>query len=191
MNSYNPSGNKGVVVFLLIISVLLAGFIHTGLNAINEYRWLISVPSVAGIYQILYYMFDRYIWKWSLLRKIDLVTVPDLNGKWRGQLTSSHKSDRHAYPISVIITQRWSKILIRLEAEKSHSRSIAANFLTDDPSSPELVYVYDNDPKAIVSESMHAHSGTARLRLIDSILQGKYYTGQDRKTVGDIELERV
>lgn len=192
MNSYNPDGSRKVVVLLLIISVSLAGLIHAGLDTVNfELQGLVSITSAVGMYQILYYAFDHFVWKWRLLRKIRLVTVPDLNGRWVGKIESSYEQDAQAYPISVSITQQWSKILVRLETGESVSKSIAASFLTDDPSSPELVYVYDNDPRGMAPESMNSHSGTAKLRITGSGLQGQYYTGRGRKTVGDISLKRV
>lgn len=192
MNSYNPNGSRRVVALLLIISVALAGLIHTGLDAVNfELPGLASITSAVGMYQVFYYVFDHFIWKWRVFRKLGLVTVPDLNGQWVGKIKSSYGSDAKDYQIDVFITQQWSKILIRLDTGESHSKSIATSFLTDDPSSPELVYVYDNDPKAMTSESMHAHRGTAKLRITDSGLQGQYYTGKGRRTIGDISLKRM
>ncbi|MBI1658855.1 MAG: hypothetical protein IS632_08830 [Thaumarchaeota archaeon] len=192
MNSYNPNGSEKVVVILLMVSVSLAGLIHAGLDAANlDLQWLISVPSVAIIYGILYYAFEHHVWKWRWLRKLKLVTVPNLNGRWDGQIKSSYASNGQDHQISVTITQQWSKILVRLEAKESNSKSIAASFLMDDPSSPELVYVYDNEPGTWAPESMHIHGGTARLRLTGSVLQGKYYTGQERRTVGEIKLKKA
>ncbi len=191
MNVYSPSRSKTVIVFLLTISVLLTGYVHNALSAINlEFQWLIDAFSAVGIYRVLYYAFDHFIWKWPLLRNRGLVTVPNLNGRWEGQLTSSYESDGNVHSISLVITQQWTKILVRLEAEESHSRSVAASFLTDDPTSPELVYVYENDPMAMAPKSMQIHSGTARLRLTGSTLCGQYYTGRGRGTIGDIVLER-
>lgn len=190
MNSYNPNG-KIVVSILLAISIMFAGGIHTILDVVKfKPQWWISAPSAVVIYQILYYTFEHFIWKCRLLRYLHIVTVPNLNGKWKGRIKSSYRPDEQDYPISVIITQQWSKILIRLETKESHSKSIAASFLMEDPSSPELVYVYDNEPQSMVPESMHPHSGTTRLRLDGSVLQGKYYTGRGRKTIGDIRLEK-
>ena len=191
MSTYSSSGNRRVIVCLLTISITLTGSVHNTLNAFNlEFQWLIDVFSVVVIYRMLHYAFDHFIWKWSWLRKINLVTVPNLNGRWQGHLTSSYTPDNTPHPISVVITQQWSKIWIRLEAEKSHSKSIAASILTDNPTSPELIYVYENDPNAIVQKSMQKHGGTARLRLIDSTLCGQYYTGRGRGTIGDITLKR-
>lgn len=191
MNAYSPSSNKAVTISLLTISIVLTGVMNSVLNAVNlEFQWLISAVSVVGIYRILYFTFDRFIWRWSLLRNLGLIIIPDLNGRWKGHIMSSYHLNNQNYPISVVITQQWSKILVRLETEKSDSKSIAASFLTDDPTSPELIYVYDNDPINMAPESMHAHSGTAKLRLTGSTLRGKYYTGRGRETTGDIVLER-
>ncbi len=191
MNAYSPSGSRGVIVFLLTISVLLTGSVHSALSAVNlEFQWLIDAFSAVLIYRILYYAFDRFIWKWSPLRNLGLVAVPNLNGKWQGHLTSSYTSDNRSHSISVVITQQWSKISIQLEAEESHSRSVAASFLTDNPKSPELVYVYENVPESMKHKSMQIHGGTARLRLTDSTLRGQYYTGRGRETIGNIVLER-
>ena len=131
MNPYNPDRNIIVVVCLLTISTSLAGLIHTGLDAVNPELWWLSVPSAVGIYKMLYYAFDRFVWRWRPLRRLGLVTVPDLNGEWNGQIKSSYESDGRTLQVSVVITQQWSKILARLEAEESCSRSIAASFLTE------------------------------------------------------------
>ena len=155
-----------------------------------EPQWWISAPSAVVIYQILYYTFDHFIWKYRLLRYLRIVTVPNLNGKWKGHIKSSYEPNEQDYPISVVITQQWSKILVRLETDKSHSKSIAASFLMEDSSSPELMYVYGNEPRSITPESMHPHTGTTRLRLDGSVLQGTYYTGRGRSTFGDIRLEK-
>ena len=107
MNPYNPNGSRKVITFLLIISVSLAGLVHTGLDVVNfELQGLVSITSAVGMYQILYYVFDRFIWKWRLLRKIGLVTVPDLNGRWSGTIKSSYKPDAQNYQIDVFITQQ-------------------------------------------------------------------------------------
>ena len=192
MNAYSPSCSKTVIVFLLTISILSTGFVHSALSVVNlEFQWIIDAFSAVGIYKVLYYAFDRFIWKWPPLRRFGLVTVPNLNGSWQGQLTSSYTLDNNVHSISVVITQQWSKILVRLDAEESNSKSVAASFLTNDPTSPELVYVYENDPMAMAPKSMQIHSGTARLRLTGSTLSGQYYTGRGRGTIGDIVLERA
>lgn len=56
-----------------------------------------------------------------------------------------------------------------------------------------LNYEYANEPRAHAIDGMHAHRGTARLRLNceSQVLEGEYYTGRDRKSHGTLRLERL
>ena len=181
-----------MVVVLAAASFLLVWLIHIGLDAIDfKPQWFVSVPSFAGIYSALHWTFDRFVWKFRLLRSFGLIKVPDLNGQWGGQVASLYNQGDPAYPVSVVIMQRWSKIVIRLETGNSRSRSVAASFRTDDLPYPELMYVYVNEPKATALESMNTHRGTAVLELTDGGLQGDYYTGRGRGTVGSIKLSKA
>ena len=93
--------------------------------------------------------------------------------------------------MSVLIIQRWSKMVIRLEAQDSHSHSIGAIFRAGDLAYPELTYVYVSEPKPHAPESMNAHRGTAHLEFKDLVLEGSYYTGRGRREIGTIKLIRL
>ena len=46
-------------------------------------RWMTTVGTavpVTAFFGLLYLLFDRYLWKWSMFRRVLL--VPDLNGVW-------------------------------------------------------------------------------------------------------------
>lgn len=191
MNSYVPNNNWRVVSVLLVASIVLVGTVNAVLDAVDfGLQWIVSPFSVAGIFGLLYFMFDRFIWKWHMLRCLDIVTIPDLNGAWSGEIESSHDQGGQPLQVSVVISQRWSKILVELETEESHSKSVAASFLTSCSSSPELVYAYVNEPKPNAQKSMEMHKGTARLAFTGQSLEGDYYTGRGRVTVGSIRLTR-
>ena len=50
--------------------------------------WYMMAPAgVTFLYGLIYWLFDNYIWKWKLLRKV--LNVPDLNGHWEGNLISA------------------------------------------------------------------------------------------------------
>lgn len=139
MNSYVPNNRRGVVSVLLMVSLGLVVAINAVLNTVDfEFQWITNPFSVVGIFGLLYFMFDRFIWKWRLLRCLDIVTIPDLNGVWRGEIESSHDQGSQPLQVSVVISQRWSKILVQLETEESYSKSVAASFLTNCSLSPEL-----------------------------------------------------
>ena len=191
MNSYVPNNRRGVVSVLLVVSIGLVGAINAALNTVEfEFQWIVNPFSVAGIFGLLYFMFDRFIWKWRLLRRFDIVTIPDLNGVWRGEIKSSYDQGGQPLQVSVVVSQRWSKILVELDTEESRSKSVAASFLTSGSSSPELVYAYVNEPKPLAKKPMEMHKGTARLAFTGQDLEGDYYTGRGRVTVGSIRLTR-
>lgn len=191
MHTYEVEGQGKVVVALVAASILMVWLIHVVLDVIDfNPQWWLSVPSFAGSYSGLYWLFDRYVWKLRLLRKLSFVQLPDLSGEWVGEVKSSYSQDRSAQSVSVVILQRWSKILVRLESEQSQSRSTSASLRTTDLVNPELSYQYVNEPKSNAPGTMEMHRGTATLELTGSGLEGDYYTGRGRGEVGTIKLSK-
>ncbi len=173
------------------VSVLVVWLLDIGLGAIDfEPEWWLSVPSFAGCYSGLHWLFDRYAWRVRLLRKLHLTQLPDLNGEWVGKIESSYNKGDSIYAVSVVINQRWTKMLVRLDAQHSQSRSTTASLRTTDLANPELSYQYVNEPHSNAPATMEMHRGTATLELIGSVLKGGYYTGRGRGEVGTIELRR-
>ena len=191
MHSYETEGRGKVVVAIIAVSVLLVWLLHVGLAATNfEPRWWLSVPSFAGCYSVLYWLFDRYLWRLGLLRRLGLIRLPNLNGKWVGAVESSYNQDGRAHSVSVVVMQRWSKVLVRLETENSRSHSVMASLRTVDLPNPELSYQFVNEPKSNAPGTMGMHRGTATLELIGSGLEGDYYSGRGRGEVGTIKLRK-
>lgn len=180
-----------MTVAITVISFLLVWLIDAGLGAIDfDPEWWLSVPSFAGFYSGIRWLFDRHVWRMRLLRKLNLIHLPDLSGEWVGAIESSYSNRESAHPVSVVILQRWSKMLIRLETEHSQSRSTTASLRTMDQANPELSYQYINEPRANAPSTMAMHRGTATLELICPALKGDYYTGRGRGEVGTIDLRR-
>ena len=180
-----------MTISLAIASIPVIWFLHVALGAIDfQPRWWLSVPSFAGLYSGLHWLFDRYVWRLDILRKLKLFQLPDLNGKWSGEVVSSYSQDSRSHSVSVVVVQRWSKILIRLETEDSRSRSVLASLRTVDLINPELSYQYVNEPKSNAPDTMEMHRGTATLELTGYGLEGDYYTGRGRGEVGTIKLSR-
>ena len=107
MHSYEADGRARVYVALAGASILLVWLLNLGLNAIDfDPQWWLSVPSFAGCYSVLYWLFDRFVWRVGLLRTLRLFNVPDLNGDWVGEVESSYDQSSGAYSVSVRIVQR-------------------------------------------------------------------------------------
>ena len=166
--------------------------LHTGLRAI-EYQpeWWFSVPSFAGVISFVYWAFDRWVWRFALLRRLGIVPIPDLNGEWAGIVLSSYESDGCGYEVSIVIRQRWTRMVVTLETEYSQSRSIAASLRSNDEPNPKLSYLYVNEPKATARETMNIHHGTTVVELKGDVLEGSYHTGRGRMTYGSVKLTRA
>ena len=120
-----------------------------------------------------------------------LVRIPDLNGRWEGSVDSSYGEKESTQPISLSIAQTWSKIVIRLDSDHSRSYSQTGAIRNLDLATPELAYIYWNEPKSNAVDSMEAHRGTAILELSEPSLTELYYTGRGRREAGAIEVTRV
>lgn len=191
MHSYEADGRKRVFIVLATVSVLLAWLLSAGLDAVDvQLSWWIGAPSGLGLFWPAYWVFDRYVWRLGILRKIGFVHVPNLDGEWKGEVKSSYDGG-FSQSVSVVIRQRWSKMVIRLDTEYSRSHSTLAAFKTDDAIDPNLTYLYFNKPNPDAQDTMEAHEGTAFLELSGEALVGAYYSGRGRQEMGKIELKRT
>lgn len=189
MHSYDLEGRGNVYAALAIMSIPPVWLLDAVMNAINfDPQWWVSVPSFAGFFWVIHWMFDRYVWRVGLLRKLG---APDLRGEWVGSVESSYGEGDATHKISVSIVQRWSKMSITAETQHSQSHSIAASLRDDGGSFPKLTYVYINEPKSGAVSTMNMHRGTAVLELRGQVLEGDYYSGRGRQEIGSIRLHRA
>lgn len=189
----DSSERRRLPLLMVGLSILLAWLLHWGLGALGVAPpWWIDTPSVAGFYGIIYTWFDRRLWRISLLRRLGLVKVPDLNGTWTGTVHPSGGEHAYEHPTTAEITQTWRSICVRLRTENSKSHSVIGAVVVEEAGDTVLTYEYVNEPSARAVDSMHMHRGTARLVLTEDgrVLEGDYYTGRDRKSHGVLRLEK-
>ncbi len=194
MHGYSTdSGERKVVPLLLAsVAITLAWLSSKFLAAMHlSLPWWLDAPSTLGFYGALYALFDRNLWRNRFVRKLGLVRVPNLTGRWRGYLLSSFDGHVKRHDLMINIFQSWTQIAVFLTTKTSISRSCAAMFQVDDPDGLSLTYQYQNQPLANAMRTMHMHFGTATLRLSDDdTLTGDYYAGRDRRTFGRISCRR-
>jgi hypothetical protein len=174
-----PILNSSVQIILISLGT------KTGWSSIT------AIP-VFGLFGFLYWLFNKYFWRISWLRKFLL--VPDLNGKFVVDgLTTLKNGNAAEYSWCgvVTVTQSWSKILIHMQAKQSSSKSVSASIHLEDSVGYRLLYHYENDPAADQLE-LKKHTGTAELLfdLEGLTANGHYYTDQHRNTVGIMELRK-
>lgn len=184
------------IICLLLISLALVKGFYLLLSLFRyEIPWWMESPSVFGTMALLYFLFDRYFWRWDLFRKIRFIKVPNLNGRWIGSISSSFHNHETQTPAVIEIQQTSSKILVAMYLQESSSKSILSSFVTCDDGQCELHYEYANIPQADAKETMRIHFGTAQLRCYeesDSIfLGGCYYcSARDRATYGTMKFSK-
>lgn len=182
--------------FIAVVSLLAAYLLHRGFDWANMHPpWWIETPSVMGFYAILQGIFDGWLWRTKLARRLHLVRLPNLNGDWEGYLISSFDPAGERLIVRLKVVQTWRRIRVTLLAKESESHSLGASVVADDPQTVTLSYEYVNEPKPRARGTMHTHRGTARLAFqrvggID-VLDGEYYTGRDRQNFGVLRFERA
>ena len=194
MHGYSTDSNeRRIVPFLLAaLAIALAWMLSRFLAGMqHSVPWWVDAPSSMGFYGALYALFDKRLWQNRFVRKLGLVRVPNLTGRWQGYLTSSFDHHAMRHDLRVQIFQTWTQISIVVSTATSESRSSVAAIQVADPDGLALIYQYENRPQASAMKTMHMHSGTAMLRVSDgSFLTGDYYAGRDRGTIGRISCQR-
>jgi SMODS-associating 2TM, beta-strand rich effector domain len=195
MHGYSTDSDERRVVPLLLacLAIFLAWLSSKVLMAIHlSVPWWLDAPSSLAFYGALYTLFDRYLWRNSLVSKLGLVRIPNLAGRWRGYLISSFDGHVKRHDLMINIFQSWTQITVFLTTATSMSRSSAAMIQVEDPEGVALIYQYQNQPLADAIRTMHMHYGTAMLRVsTDGCLVGDYYAGRDRRTFGRISCHRL
>ncbi|MBI4201993.1 MAG: hypothetical protein HY532_02605 [Chloroflexi bacterium] len=199
MHSYSVDSNEHekTIAVLAAFAVLLAWLVSLGANLVHlPSYWWVSAPSAMSIFWGLYALFDKRLWKWSLLQKTGWIKTPDLNGLWEGKLESSFfEGSGHPIRATLRISQTWTRIGVLLETSTSSGRNMTGAIILDELRGPELTYEFQGDPGALAPNTMHVHRGTARLFLkaedLSQVLAGEYYTGRDRQTFGTLSFTKT
>jgi len=195
MHGYSTDSDerRAVPLLLACLAIFLAWLSSKALMAIRlSVPWWLDAPSSLAFYGALYTLFDRYLWRNSLVSKLGLVRIPNLAGRWRGYLISSFDGHVKRHDLMINIFQSWTQITVFLTTATSMSRSSAAMIQVEDPEGVALIYQYQNQPLADAIRTMHMHYGTAMLRVSnDGCLVGDYYAGRDRRTFGRISCHRL
>jgi hypothetical protein len=173
------------------VILLLVGGITSLWDLVNVAK---KFPLAVTVYGFLVLIFTKWAWRWKIFQGW-LVKVPDLQGTWKGTITSTWtnpETNRKPDPISAIlyIRQTFDKIDCFLYTKESSSYSMAAEINVDQSGNLYLSYNYTNRPLASVRERSEIHDGAAILQIIrnpDRSLEGEYWTS--RKSTGDMKFK--
>lgn len=189
MHAYStPESRVRVYGLLAVIAVVIAWLITWATSHWSWPEWLVSAPSLAGVFTALYALFDRYLWKRPLARKLGLVQIVDVSGRYRGSLISTF-NDSEGKPVQrdVVfeIHQTWThiEVLMVVEGGSSTSRSQSAvAAVANRGEGMHLVYVYRNQVNPAVADSdMGDHEGAADIEVSNAgAISGRYFNSRPR-----------
>lgn len=198
MHSYSTDVNRLIVVSKIaglsfLTCLLLIGILNDIIQEVVAFiPYLDKTPSLPTlaifglIFGLFYLIFDKILWRISV-RGMKLYKIPDLRGEWKGHIATDYNGGTEI-DVKVKIEQTWTSIEIILETENSRSRSLTASIVT---SESRLLYYYLNEPHSNSVGTMHLHYGVTTLNILNNRLEGQYFTSRDRKTCGDIYLQKI
>lgn len=152
-----------VVAILLVLRSLIS---WTEIKSMWESRLVIEfcytylgyIGEVIGATAIIMSIFNKYAWKWKVLRWTH--DLPVLEYKYDGKFVSDY--DKKTRNASIEIKQTFLKINIQMKTKESSSGSIIAS-LKDLHGIKYLIYTYQNNPHAEIQDRSPIHYGTAML----------------------------
>lgn len=190
------ASNKKFFVWGVVLSVLLVYgclfLVTQDLMDIKPLGLIKIIPSTVTIELILYWVFNKWGWKWRRFHSW-LVVTPNLSGDWEGIIHykwGQKEGDRNT---KVSIKQDFNRIIVILKTDESISRSILAKFDIDENKCIyDLYYTYVNEPTITIQDRSSIHYGTTRFHFDlanTSVLKGEYWTSRDTK--GTIEIHKI
>lgn len=194
----NESYKKFVTYSIWIAIVLFIIRCFFAKNEIGDYinmsEWgilgynLFSYTGEAiGLMFLIMAFFNKTAWKWKYINK--LVDMPVLSKKYKGTFISDWQKENKTYNAIIEIKQTFLNVSIIFKTGESRSYSVLSTIDTKS-NSKCIIYTYQNEPRAELSDRSTIHKGTAELWVEDSgELVGNYYT--NRKTSGSMTFKPV
>ncbi|HDR9009720.1 TPA: hypothetical protein QDB08_002690 [Burkholderia vietnamiensis] len=153
----------------------------------------------AVAFSILYFVFNRWVWRNWVCRKV--LHYHDVSGSWRVDgVTLGPKEALGANSAgpnwrgTIKINQQWTKIGVHLKTASSESFSKSAA-LQDVNGEALLMYSYGNQPStgAHVNQGLSAHLGYCELRFSEDgkTAKGMYFNNLGRVTFGEMTLTKI
>lgn len=180
MHAYSGGGSKtsalGAIAVLAVLLAMAANWLFALQGVIPP--WLLSAPTVAGFYGLLYFGLERHAWKWPAVRALGIVDTPVIEGRYEGSLVTTYNGSTR--PIRLEIDQTWTRIAVRftvMEPASSTSYSVSASLDRAGHDKSRLTYSYNNRTRPGVADNdMADHDGTAELTFEgDGTASGRYY----------------
>ena len=175
----------GIVTWVLILTLK---------GIVDPWEAAKEIPAAAGYVGTISLIFSQWLWKMPWLQGW-LILTPNLNGTWKGELTSTWidpQTGQSPGPIKcyLVIRQSLFKMSCALMTKEAKSWSRATTIQSAPDGALKLLeFTYSNSPRPTVQHRSKAHDGACSLEVIEKPskkLIGKYWT--ERATTGEMSL---
>ncbi|MEM8637635.1 MAG: hypothetical protein AAGG51_02280 [Cyanobacteria bacterium P01_G01_bin.54] len=179
----------GLAIFSTILSSSLT-------RLFTSFNLTVVAPSGLMIFGILFFLFDRFLWKFPGINY--LTGVPNISGIWEG---SGHieyfagvdeRADAGEVKSIVIVTQSWTRIDLVLMSPSTRSRLKVASLDCSNSLFPSLTYIYEVKPTktgGFLQSPAEGACETTIHRNENSRMVGTWYSGEDK--TGLFSLKKV
>ena len=194
----NSNNYKSFTIFILTLVGLSTLAVYGISIFLKKYGivipFYIETPSIPAVYALLFYVFDKFLWKSIVFKKLGVVIADNLNGKWVGVIKSSYDNFQKDICTELLIEQSATEIKIYGTFNESESVSIHENFgRSEIDNKVALFYFFRNEPRYNAVATMAMHEGSTKITYDETTdtLTGYYYSGRDRNNYGTINVRRV
>lgn len=179
-----------VAIFTTVISIAAYDFLRTYLiNDLPIIRVIAIAPwvALAIIWLITTSSSSRFIWR--AVKRVNKNLFPDLNGTWRGEITTSEGLE---IPASAVIRQSFLQMQIDIHTKTSKSMTLESTPAVEG-GQPKIYYLYRSIPKNPEWTDYKGSTVFDVRRAVEQSekaweLSGAYFTS--RKTVGRIRFRQ-
>jgi hypothetical protein len=184
-----------IAIILLLsggIDLIIMKWLLPALNLLDVD--FIRAPSNAAIIGTLLLIYNNFLWKLPVFRW--LVTVPDMTGRYEGEIEYQFYGKLEKKNCVIEVKQSASSIKFFFyfnndQGQKTASKSLAESVMKADDGSFE-VYLYYNNSGTKVDSTLSIHEGCNILKYIPgdsdrpSKFKGHYFTNRNPQTRGEI-----
>jgi len=197
---YYKSG--ALIPFILIMGVgygLLSGKIQEclkGLDALNQINDYIGIFSTIGLITLTFLFINNIGWKWGIFKW--LIDIPNLNGRYEGELISSFTdSNGQSVVKDCILEIKQTATSLHIfsyygdkgtDIQSSRAYSVSEEIIQEPNGLFKIFYIFTNEPNTLQTQ-LNNHLGTATFLYYPDIktLDGDYYN--KRQNIGTIKVK--
>lgn len=151
------------------------------------------LSSVVGVTILLVGLYDRRLWRWPWLRRLQ--KQPIVHGTWKGTVQTTWvdpATGATPAPIDIymVVRQTASTVAFDMLTEESSSSTTSASLDAAESGAWVLSGSYLNRPKVLIQHRSRVHRGSAVLEVHSgpsTLMEGAYWT--DRDTKGSLRFD--